>query len=313
MSDPSPRSLAFSSAPAAETPSGLTVAVDEDAAAALAIAHFDRVDDAQAGKASLPVVRRDTGGKAVRVGPGILRIVVQFPMDGNFVPDAARILNRAVRPLLRALRSVTPLVHYFGRDVVSGRVAGVRQELAVVGFAHDGAQGRGIFEAVLSTQPGLTPRADVISLADALGPTNPGWEATLSEAISRSYEKEGARRVPLEPLESATLTSPATGPTDGWDHVDHFDPVGMRVGVSTTSLAIGGDFFVSTDWFERLRQKLAALPRPTDEATLRALVEDDPPEANGGVLLGIEGPHVLTEALVTALARAGEFRDQTTL
>jgi hypothetical protein len=313
MSDPSTASLPFSTAGGPATSARLTVAVGEDREPALALAHFDRADPAgvDASNTTGGLVRRfrETGGKAVRVGPGLLRIVVRFPMDGGFVPDAARILNRAVRPLLRALRSLLPLTHYFGRDVVTSKVGAVRHAIAAVAFAHDGASGQGTFEAVLSTRPGLAPRADLSALADVLPERPDGWETKISDAISQSYEREGAIRVPLEPLSAQG----ADGPTTPWDHLEHAEPVGMRVGASVAPLAVGGDFFVSTDWLIGIRAALAALPRPTTEAAVRAVLEEDPPEANGDVLLGIEGPHVLSQALLTALAHAGEFRDQTTL
>lgn len=322
MSEQAAGSLAFPHddvANAAIGGPGFTVAVGEDGSDALSIGCFDRpISPPPLARPPAPTtfVRRETGGKSANVGPGLVRVLVRFAMDtpapeGSregplFVPDAPRILNRAVRPLLRALRKLTPLVHYFGRDVISVRIDGARHDIAAVGFAHDGATGQGVLEALLSVRPGLSPRPDVAPLPDVLVGLPAGWERTLCDLISSSYEREGATRTALSPL-------PEVDASMTWDHTEVVPPVGMRVGVSFDPLSVGGDFFGSSDWLRAIGDALAHVPRPTTADAIRAVFDVASPSASGGVLLGIEGPHVLAEAIVTALESAGEFRDKTTV
>ena len=63
----------------------------------------------------LPLLRRASGGPFVRVGPGTLHVVLSLAHPSALVPcDAAHIVNRHVRPLLRALTKSGALAHYFG-------------------------------------------------------------------------------------------------------------------------------------------------------------------------------------------------------
>ena len=264
----------------------MSIAVGEDAETAIAIAAFERAPVSEgAGSAAQRFVRRDGGGVPAHTGPGILRIRFRFPMDGRVTPDAARILNRAVRPLLHALRGLTPLSHYFGRDTVSVKMGGTRHDVAALGFAHDGEADQGIFEAFLGVR--RDARRDLVCLRDLLG------EDRLDSVAGRivaAFEREGAVRTPLVPL-------PVAPPEPPWDAVT--ETPFARVGAARFPLAVGGDFFASSDWMRHLTSSLADLPlSPTDDQ-VRALFGDVPPP--GRVLLGVETPIVLATTVLRAL------------
>src|SRR5580658_1117618 len=99
--------------------------------------------------ATWPLVRRGAGGPEVRVGPGTVHVALALTHPGVLVPcDETRIVNRSVRPLLRALTKTARLAHFFGRDWVS--VA--HRPAAWVGFAHDAGTRRTLFEAFVAVR-----------------------------------------------------------------------------------------------------------------------------------------------------------------
>ena len=74
--------------------------------------------------------------------------------------DEAHLVNRYVRPLLRALTKCGALAHFFGRDWISVR----HRPAAWVGFAHDRASGRAVIEAFVARETpfALEPRASFL-------------------------------------------------------------------------------------------------------------------------------------------------------
>lgn len=271
----------------------LSVEVGEDAVSSIGIGIFDRPDGgplAPLGGEAVPLaaVRRHGGGKAVLLGPGIVRVAFRFPMDGTVTPDAERLLNRAVRPVLRALRTLTPLAHYFGRDVVSLKVAGRRQDVGAVGFAHDAEAGTGIFEAFLGVD--RAPRADLVPLCSLLPDLS---SARLRDALARAFAAEGAHLLPLASL-------PPIAPGPGWDVVR--ETPFARIGAAASPPCVGGDFFASRDFLEPLNASLRELGPGADASAVRALFAEGP--RDGRVLIGIPGAVDLAEPLLLALAAA---------
>ncbi len=95
------------------------------------------------------VVRRGSGGPAVQVGPGTLWLALLLSrVDALVACDEAHLVNRYVRPLLRALTKCGALAHFFGRDWISVR----HRPAAWVGFAHDAASGRVVIEAFIARE-----------------------------------------------------------------------------------------------------------------------------------------------------------------
>ncbi|MFO0643929.1 MAG: hypothetical protein U0183_32185 [Polyangiaceae bacterium] len=108
---------------------------------------FQRTGEVPAAWGGLEAHLRGSGGGAVRVGPGRLYAALRLPSPGALVPATeAQILNRAVRPVLRALTKAGVLTHYFGRDtlVAKGR------PVAHVSFAHDASTGNTLVEAIVA-------------------------------------------------------------------------------------------------------------------------------------------------------------------
>lgn len=277
----------------------LSAEVGEDAVSCVGIAAFDRPDaptlralqtagdvGAQAsGASAILAVRRHGGGKAVALGPGIVRVAFRFAMDGRVAPDADRILNRAVRPVLRALRTLTPLAHYFGRDVVSLKVAGRRHDVGAVGFGHDASAGTAVFEAFLGVTRG--PRADLVSLATLL----PGLTSqALVDRLRASFADEGATNESLAPLPVI-----AAGPP--WDVVR--ETPFARIGASASPLSVGGDFFVSRDFLDPLNERLRALHPGASAAAVRAVFAVAPHD--GQVLIGVPTLDDLADTVSNAL------------
>jgi len=110
---------------------------------------FQRADGLPEGHALL---RRGSGGPEVMVGAGTVHVALALAHPGALVPcDEKRIVNRSVRPLLRALTKVLGqkgAAYYFGRDWVSVG----KRPAAWVGFAHDSTTRRTFFEAFIAVR-----------------------------------------------------------------------------------------------------------------------------------------------------------------
>ena len=146
-----------------------------------------------------PRVRRGSGGPEVRVGPGTVHVALALAHPAALVScDEKRIVNRAVRPLLRALTRVGALAHFFGRDWVSVR----HRPAAWVGFAHDASTRRTLFEAFVALRAPfhVTERASFLGKA-------PG---TLEEIVGTRYEPQ---RV-VDAIVDAYVTAWAVEPID---------------------------------------------------------------------------------------------------
>jgi hypothetical protein len=96
------------------------------------------------------LARRASGGPEVLVGPATVYVGLALAHPSALVAcDEKRIVNRLVRPLLRALNGCVGAgfpAHFFGRDWVS---VGHRPA-AWVGFAHDATTRRTLFEAFVA-------------------------------------------------------------------------------------------------------------------------------------------------------------------
>lgn len=93
-------------------------------------------------------VRRGSGGGTVRVGEGSVWVQLALPSLDAFGPcPPDRLLNRHVRPLLRALTKASGVpVSYFGRDWLSAE----GRPVAAVSFAHEARTGRALVEAIVA-------------------------------------------------------------------------------------------------------------------------------------------------------------------
>jgi hypothetical protein len=215
---------------------------------------------------ALPLLRRGSGGPAVRIGPGTVHVALSMERPAVVGADARRIVNRAVRPLLRALTRTGHTAHFFGRDWVSVKHA----PAAWVGFAHDAGTGRTLFEAFVAVS---TPFATT-ARESFLGKT----PATLQGLAGGAVDAGRVAVAIVEAYSAERDTSPLSPAIAQVEEVDlRADPpwtatVEEAIGVigagpdAARRFRVGGDLMVSRDALARLEREAEAVPPgSTDE------------------------------------------------
>jgi hypothetical protein len=256
-------------------------------------------------RASPPALRRGSGGPEVRVAPAMVHVVLALASPGALTAgDEKRIVNRSVRPLLRALTKVGALAHYFGRDWVSVQ----HRPVAWVGFAHDATTRRTSFEAFVAVRaPFAEPRpsflgkapaslveldarhADPQRLVDAIVQAYPAaWDAEpiAVDAPGTPAELAGvAGDVGAEPPWAATVEEAigtlGAGPDAGG------------------AFRVGGDLLVSRDALARLEARVAAAA-PDDVAR----IVDEILTAPGVALDGVRSLTSVRDVILSARSGA---------
>jgi hypothetical protein len=257
-------------------------------------------------------VRRGSGGPEVRIGPATVHIALALAHPGALVPcDEKRIVNRCVRPLLKAVTRVGALAHFFGRDWVS--VA--HRPAAWVGFAHDATTQRTVFEAFVAVRAPFHDEARDGPRPSLLGKEPGTLEGitgkavdphALVEAIARAYaEAWDAEEVPIavgvEP--SATATDDAAGATGvepPWAAT--VDEAIGTIGAGRDAggvFRVGGDLLVSRDALARLEARSVAAA----EADLGRVV-DETLAAPGVALDGVRSLESVRDVIARALSGA---------
>jgi hypothetical protein len=223
-----------------------------------------------------PLLRRGSGGPFVTVGDGTLHVLVALSHPAALVPcDAARLVNRHVRPLLRALTRSAALAHYFGRDWISVAHRPVGQ----VGFAHDSATGRATFEAFVAVASPFAPAGRASFRGKEPGTltsiTRRDFDlGKLTDLIARSYAQAGDRAVLEEPLVAPPPATPVTDDPPWTATVD--EAIGaLGAGVDAQGVfRLGGDLLASRDALTRIAARVAALP-VADEAGVGRIVDEE--------------------------------------
>ena len=267
-------------------PAELLVAVPRDQA--LALGAHQRACEAPS---ELALVRRGSGGAEARVGPGSVWLQLALAAPGVLVPcPPERLVNRYVRPLLRAITKVGVLAHYFDRDWVSGQ----KRPVAAVAFAHDATSGRAFVEAIVavSTPFAVRPRASTMgkepaTLAELGAKVEP---RVLAQAIMASYE-EAYGASPGE-LSTAPVVAAPVVDEPPWTATSN-EAIGL-VGAGRDAqgrLRLGGELMVSRDALARLE---TALETPPDD--LGALL-DATLGAPGVALFGVRSLTSLRDLL----------------
>jgi hypothetical protein len=217
------------------------------------IGAFQRFGDAAGAR-----VRRVSGGPALRVAPGTVHVVLALRSCDALTPcEPAQLLNRYVRPLLRALTRHAALAHYFGREWISV----LRRPAAFVGFAHDAESGRAAFEAFVAVHEPLWESArasfagkEPASLG-ALAGRQLDAEA-LCVAIRAAYagaygELDGLAAAAPAPPAAIEPAWTARVPEAIGDVCAGPDATGM--------LRVGGEFMASRNAIKALEARLAQL------------------------------------------------------
>jgi hypothetical protein len=251
-----------------------------------------------------PLARRGSGGPEVRIGPGTVHVALALENPGSLtVCDETRIVNRHVRPLLRALTragGTGAAAHFFGRDWISVS----HQPIAWVGFAHDSATRRTLFEAFVAVRTpfALAGRGSFRgalpgTLESVAGATVN--EARLVQAIADAYAHDVAA-VALEaldvvpPLDDDVISDPQ------WVAVvdEVIGPLGAGPDARGV-FRVGGDLLVSRDALARLETRAASAA----EDDLGRIVE----ETLGAPGVALDGVRSLTRVrdVIAAARRNG--------
>lgn len=220
--------------------------------------------------------RRASGGAEVALGPGTLHVMLALPSLAMLEARPSVILNRAVRPFLRALTRKGALAHYFGRDWVSA--AG--RPVALASFAHEAATQRTLVELSISVHATCMPRTRA-SYRDA----EPATLASLGGSITTSEVGDRALRAVLDayglaPEERAFPDDGELGvamhpvparPTLTTVHADAIGPIGVGAD-ATGTLRFGGELMASFDAIASLESSLRGVERG-DVAVIQSAVE----------------------------------------
>jgi hypothetical protein len=256
-----------------------------------------------------PLARRVSGGALVHVSAGSLHVALAIASPSALVPcEAPKILNRYVRPLLRALTRCGAPASYFGRDWIS--VA--HRPAASVGFAHDAGTGRTVFEAFIALRaPFSVPRASFLGKA-------PG---SLESVCGRAFDAGPIARAIVDAYLAAgdreAQDLPSRDPAASLVRQDDLmaDPpwvlcVEEAIGLVCAGrdrhgvLRLGGDLLASRDAVAKLEIGVAALgPSPDRGAVGRAV--NDALGAPGVVLEGVRDLGNVSDVVVRALGADG--------
>ena len=247
-----------------------------------------------------PLARRGSGGPEVRVGPGTVHVALALENPGSLLPcDEKRIVNRHVRPLLRALTragGTGAVAHFFGRDWISL----AHRPIAWVGFAHDATSCRTLFEAFVAVRTpfALTERASFLGKLPATLESLAGAavdEARLVQAIADAYSQE-ADPVALDYAGGvAAGRRPARRPSLGGGRGRGHRPAGRGTRRARASSAWAGDLLVSRDALARLEARVAA----ADTDDLGRIV-DETLAAPGVALDGVRSLASLRDVIAAA-------------
>jgi hypothetical protein len=223
---------------------------------AIALGAFGRAHSALPGV----IVRRGSGGPAVRVGEGTLWVALLLPSVGALVScDESHIVNRYVRPLLRALTKQGAPASFFGRDWISVK----HRPAAWTGFAHDRGTGRAVLEAFVAcdTPFDVEPRASFLgkgpgTLGSILGA--PIDVARLADGVVASYA-DAYGRVAIDRGSIPTFESTPEDPREAPPWRATVDEVIGVLGAGPDAhgrFRVGGDLLISRDALSSLEASL---------------------------------------------------------
>ncbi len=252
---------------------------------------------------SAALLRRGSCGAEARVGPGTLWLQLALARPAALVAcEPSRLLNRYVRPLLRALSTVGALTHYFDRDWLSAS----KRPIGMIAFAHDAKTGRALVEAIVAVETpfAVRPRGSYLGKTPAtLAELGSRIEiARLAEAIAVAYAAAYARpTVALDDVpasaDSAAERDPLLDPP--WT-ATRPEAVGIvAAGVDGNArMRLGGELMASRDAIAQLEQRLVAIER---SATAIGVAVDETLGAPGVALLGVRSLASVRDVLLEAL------------
>ena len=262
--------------PLAELPAGAParLAVGAVEAGSLSLGAFQRARSCLSpeGLGGRALSRRRSGGPTLVLAPGSVRVQLALSSPSALVPDAdvPRLLNRHVRPLLRALTKLGALPRYGGRDFVS---AG-SHVVAWVGFAHHQGSGAALFEALVAVEEALVLPASLDGYPHRREPPYMGKKAgSLRDVTARSRSSaevvaaiEAAYRSAYGELPALALPGDVAVEDEAPFVALEEEAIGF---VGATGDALGGDMMASEDLIAALSARLPMLPRGASEEDVR--------------------------------------------
>ncbi len=249
---------------------------------------------------------RISGGAAVDVGPGTLHVLLALERSDALTacpPD--KLLNRYVRPLLRALTSMGATASYFGRDWISVG----KRPAAILGFAHDATSGRAVVEAFVAVRTPFTRamrasfrEREPGTLEEITGKTFVLEE--LAERVVDEYQATyGLEGVALgEPRGLADATELAVSPAWSASVEEAIGEVAAGRDADG-ALVLGGDFMASRDAVQEVARRVAAFSPEllaTEGPKVAAAIVDEVFLRPGVAIEGVKSLASLADVLVRA-------------
>lgn len=293
----------------------LTIGAPSDEA--IVLGAFQRASELAGGRGGagadgpLATLRRGSGGGAARVGPG--RVWIQLSLarpDALVACTADKLLNRYVRPLLRALtRAASVPASWFGRDWISA--AG--RPVALVAFAHDAAADRALFEAIVAVnapfacgdRPSFLGKAPATLDEIAGRAVDP---ARVAELAAEAYASAATSIVDAAPfaVRAAPLLGPGASEGGGAGEPAWAATREEAIGVVAAGrdvdgrLRVGGELMASRDALARLEDLVASLPPDAGEDDVGRAV-DEALTTRGAVTFGVRSLASVRDAILDAL------------
>ncbi len=244
------------------------------------------------------LARRGSGGAQVLVGPGTLHVALAMAQPGSLVAcDEKHIVNRCVRPLLRALTATGSPAAFFGRDWIS--VA--KRPAGWVGFGHDSTTGRTLFEAYVGVTTAFAPPGGASFRGRAPGSLQSMAgrvldPARIAQAVVDAYaEGHDGERLEAPPLRDNDASA-GVAEEPPWAATCE-EVIGL-LGAGEDGqgvFRIGGDLLVSRDALARLEARVSRAP----EERIGAIV-DEMLSAPGVALDGIRTLATVRDLVVRA-------------
>ncbi|MDB4942658.1 MAG: hypothetical protein JWP97_2192 [Labilithrix sp.] len=251
------------------------------------------------------LVQRGSGGGEVRAAAGTVWLQLALRRSDALVagpPD--RLINRHVRPLLKALSKQGVKAGYFDRDWVG---TADKRVVAAVSFGHDARSGRALFEAFVPTREPMAVRERAAWRGRAPGiVAAEGLLAAIAEAYVSAYGGSllGGEAAPWGAPSGAAGGAAAGAASSGgglaaqagWSATCE-EAIGVLGAAREQGrVHIGGELMASRDAVTRLEERLSSLPL-LDALSVGAAIDEEL-AAPGVAVFGVRSLRSLCDILL---------------
>ena len=273
---------------------------------AVVLGAFQRASELGPGAHEASIVRRGSGGGAARVGAGSVWLQLVLARSDALVactPD--KLLNRYVRPLLRAITKVASApASYFGRDWISA----AHRPVALVAFAHEAKTNAALFEAIeaVSTPISASARPSFLGKASATLEELARRSidrARVIDAIADAYRSLATSAVDIVPPASLPVAVDDLSNEPLWT-ATRDEAIGLVAAGPDASgkLRVGGELMASSDALSRLEERVALLPADASDDDVGRIV-DEALTTGGAVTFGVRSLASIRDVIVEARRR----------